>query len=117
MGWTRFTNLDAVAKSLPKSLFSIVAEKDGELVGATRVSGDGAMYFYIMDVAVMPELQGRGIGTALMNAAVEFIAGSGAEHALTFLFTGASGQLLQPAKAVWIRRPGDMALWDVGQTA
>jgi GNAT superfamily N-acetyltransferase len=89
VGWTSFTNLEAVAKSLPKSLFSIVAEKDGELVGTTRVCGDGAMYFYIMDVAVMPDLQGRGIGTALMNAAVEFIGNSGAGHALTFLFTGA----------------------------
>jgi len=48
------------------------------------------MYFYVMDVAVMPEMQGRGIGTALMNAAVEFIAASGAGPALTYLFTGAA---------------------------
>jgi GNAT superfamily N-acetyltransferase len=89
VGWTSFTNLEAVAKSLPKSLFSIVAEKDGELIGTTRVGGDGAIFFYIMDVAVMPELQGRGIGTALMNAAIEFIRNSGADHALTYLFTGA----------------------------
>ena len=89
VGWTSFTNLDAVAKSLPKSLFSIVAEKDGELIGTTRVAGDGALFFYIMDVAVMPEMQGRGIGTALMNAAIEFIGNSDAEYALTYLFTGA----------------------------
>jgi GNAT superfamily N-acetyltransferase/predicted enzyme related to lactoylglutathione lyase len=89
VGWSNHTNLDAVAKSFPKSLFSIVAEKDGELIGLTRVAGDGAVYFYIMDVAVMPESQGRGIGTVLMNAAVEFINGSSAEHALTYLFTTA----------------------------
>lgn len=89
VGWTSFTDLEAVAKSLPKSLFSIVAEKDGELAGTTRVGGDGALFFYIMDVAVMPEMQGRGIGTALMNAAIEFINNAGAEKSLTFLFTGA----------------------------
>lgn len=89
VGWTSFTNLDAFAKSAPKSLYSIVAEKEGELIGATRVAGDGAMFFYIMDVAVMPDLQGRGIGTALMNAAITFILNSGAEAALTCLFTGA----------------------------
>lgn len=89
VGWTSFTDLEAVAQSLPKSLFSIVAEKEGELIGTTRVSGDGSLFFYIMDVAVMPELQGRGIGTALMNAAVEYIRGHGGEHALTYLFTGA----------------------------
>ena len=89
VGWTNFTNLDAVSKSLPQSLFSIVAEKEGELVGMTRVGGDGAIFFYIMDVAVMPDMQGMGIGTALMNAAIEFIHQSGAEHALTYLFTGA----------------------------
>ena len=89
VGWTSFTNLEAVAKSLPLSLFSIVAEKDGELIGTTRVSGDGALYFYIMDVAVMPAMQGRGIGTALMNAAIEYITRTGADHALTYLFTAA----------------------------
>jgi GNAT superfamily N-acetyltransferase len=89
VGWTSFTNLDAVARSLPQSLFSIVAEKDGHLIGTTRVGGDGALYFYIMDVAVMPEMQGRGIGTVLMNAAIEFIRNTGAEHALTCLFTNA----------------------------
>jgi len=89
VGWTSFTNLDAVAESLPKSLFSVVAEKDGELIGTTRVGGDGALFFYIMDVAVMPEIQGRGVGTALMNAAIEFISNTSAKHALTYLFTGA----------------------------
>ncbi|HEX4083543.1 MAG TPA: GNAT family N-acetyltransferase [Chthoniobacteraceae bacterium] len=89
VGWSGFTNLEAVAKSLPQSLFSIVAEKDGELIGATRVGGDGAIFFYIMDVAVMPEMQGRGIGTALMNAAVAYISANAPEGALTYLFTGA----------------------------
>lgn len=89
VGWASFTDLNAVAKSLPKSLFSIVAEKEGRLAGTTRVGGDGALFFYIMDVAVMPELQGRGIGTALMNAAIEFIKSAGSEKALTYLFTAA----------------------------
>jgi GNAT superfamily N-acetyltransferase/uncharacterized glyoxalase superfamily protein PhnB len=87
VGWTSFTNLDAFAISASKSLFSIVAEKNGELIGTTRVGGDGAIFFYIMDVAVMPEMQGQGIGTALMNAAVEFIRSTAPQHALTYLFT------------------------------
>ena len=89
VGWSGFTNLESVAKSLPQSLFSIVAEKDGELIGLTRVGGDGAVFFYIMDVAVLPEMQGRGIGTALMDAAVEYINAHAPEGALTYLFTGA----------------------------
>jgi GNAT superfamily N-acetyltransferase len=36
----------------------------------SRVIGDGQQFFYVMDVAVHPAHQGRGIGTALMNEIV-----------------------------------------------
>jgi GNAT superfamily N-acetyltransferase len=85
--WQSFTDYAAAEKSLPQSLFCIVAEHGGKLAGMARVMGDGATYYYIMDMAVMPELQGRGIGTALMNAAVDFIRTQGNEKALTCLFT------------------------------
>jgi GNAT superfamily N-acetyltransferase/uncharacterized glyoxalase superfamily protein PhnB len=89
VGWQSFTDYAAAEKSLPQSLFCLVAEHDGAMAGMARVMGDGAMYYYIMDVAVMPEMQGRGTGTALMNAVVDFIKQGGNEKALTILFTHA----------------------------
>ncbi|GEM_PF-1012873 len=89
VGWQSFTDLESVAASLPKSLFGVVAEIDGECIGMARIGGDGALFYYVMDVAVMPDLQRRGIGTALMNALVEFMQSRAQKHALPMLFTGA----------------------------
>lgn len=89
VGWTAFTNFDAAAASLPQSLFSVVAELDGQCIGLSRVIGDGQQFFYIMDVAVLPEHQGRGIGTALMNEIVDHIHRAAPPKALVGLFTGA----------------------------
>lgn len=89
VGWTAFNNLDAAAKSLPQSLFSIVAEVEGRCVGLARVIGDGAQFFYLMDVAVMPDLQGRGLGTGLMNEIVEYLQTHAPDRAMVGLYTGA----------------------------
>lgn len=32
-----------------------------------RIVGDGAIYFYIQDIIVIPSYQGRGIGLLIMN--------------------------------------------------
>lgn len=88
--WTTFTNFEAVAKSLPQSLFCVVAEADGRFVGMARVIGDGAQFFYIMDVAVLPEMQGRGIGTGLMNEIVDYIQRAAPDNKLVGLYTGAN---------------------------
>lgn len=47
---------------------------DGELaVGMARLLGDGGMSFYIKDLAVRPEYQGKGVGRLLMTAIEEYI--------------------------------------------
>lgn len=89
VGWTAFTNYEAAAKSLPQSLHCLVAELDGQLVGMCRVIGDGQQFFYVMDVAVLPDHQGCGIGTALMNQLVDYVKRTAPPKALIGLFTGA----------------------------
>lgn len=88
VGWNSFTNPEAAAASLPQSLFCVVAEFEGALVGMSRVIGDGQQFFYVMDVAVHPDHQGRGIGTALMNEVVVYIRRTAPPKALVGLFTG-----------------------------
>lgn len=88
VNWQGFLNFDVVPKSLPQSLFSVVAEKDGRMIGMARVCGDDAIYYYVMDVAVAPEYQGGGIGTALMNEIVDYFQKNAPDKALVTLFTG-----------------------------
>ena len=54
--------------ALRTGLFSVTAFCEGKAVGMGRFVGDGAMYWYIQDMAVLPEYQGRGIGKAARSS-------------------------------------------------
>ena len=60
-------------KALSASLVKLSAEDDGETVGMVRVAGDGAFVFVIADLLVRPDRRGEGIGTTLVNCAVDAI--------------------------------------------
>jgi GNAT superfamily N-acetyltransferase len=72
VGWGEMTD-DGVAAGLPRALFAVVLELDGEAVGCARVVGDGGLYFYLQDVIVLPEHQGRGQGARLMDALMAYL--------------------------------------------
>jgi len=50
-----------------------VQDSEGVTVGMGRVIGDGGWYFHIVDMAVLPEHQRRGIGDAILSALIERI--------------------------------------------
>ena len=67
--WAKARARDVVERSLRHSLcFGAYAE--GEQVGFARVVTDRAVFAYLMDVFVLPEHQGQGIGKALVRAVV-----------------------------------------------
>jgi GNAT superfamily N-acetyltransferase len=49
----------------------ILHEPDGETVGMGRVLGDGGWYFHVVDMAVLPEHQRRGLGDTLLKALLD----------------------------------------------
>ena len=46
----------------------VVEETGGEVVGMGRLLGDGGWYFHVVDMAVLPEHQRRGLGDAVLTA-------------------------------------------------
>ena len=64
------------AAALPGAWAAVHAmdEGSGEVVGMGRVLGDGGWYFHIIDMAVLPSHQRRGIGAAILQALLEEIA-------------------------------------------
>lgn len=59
---------DAAAKcGLPNTLFAVQLLQAGEVVGMGRVVGDGGTAFQVVDIAVLPAHQGRGLGKRIMG--------------------------------------------------
>ena len=72
VGWPTFHPND-VEVALSNSLFSACVLHKGVVIGMARVIGDGRLIFYVQDLIVDPEHQGRGIGSKLMSKALNYI--------------------------------------------
>ena len=92
VGWGQVMNFEAAAGALPRSLHAVVACQGSEVVGMGRIVGDGAIFFYIQDVAVDPRVQGQGIGRRILEALVGWVQAHAPEKAFLGLFA-ASGAL------------------------
>ncbi|OJF09911.1 GNAT family N-acetyltransferase [Couchioplanes caeruleus] len=51
----------------------VVHQETGTTVGMGRVLGDGGWYFHVVDMAVLPDHQRRGIGDAVLTTLLEAI--------------------------------------------
>ncbi len=65
-GWAMLDDV-VVSKGLENDLHSVCIFDSNKLIGIGRVVGDGAIYFYIQDIIVIPEYKGKGIGKLIMN--------------------------------------------------
>jgi GNAT superfamily N-acetyltransferase len=68
--WARDRTREWVERSLRLSARVVGLYEDGRQAGLARVVSDGGIA-YLADVYVLPRLRGRGLGTALVRAAVE----------------------------------------------
>ena len=71
-GWGEIP-YDQAEISIKNSYASFSAECDGKIIGMVRLLGDGGMAFFLKDFVISPEYQGKGIGTALLRHAEEYI--------------------------------------------
>jgi GNAT superfamily N-acetyltransferase/uncharacterized glyoxalase superfamily protein PhnB len=88
VGWARPAGPETVPPVLKAALYGAVAVVDGQTVGCALLTGDSAGFYYVRDVIVHPDWQGRRIGTALMQALMEYLRAHAPEDALAGLFTG-----------------------------
>lgn len=72
VGWKKLTE-DQAKMALSNSLITVVAMEDGKPIGMGRVVGDGAVISYIQDLIVIPGVQGKGIGSAILNELIKFV--------------------------------------------
>jgi GNAT superfamily N-acetyltransferase len=69
--WAAGRTMETVERSVAASLNFGAYAPDGSMVGAARVVTDGVTFGWLCDVFVLDEHRGRGLGVALVRAAVE----------------------------------------------
>lgn len=69
--WLNFSR-EQTEKALNNSLYTVVAEDDGKVVGMGRMTGDG-LYYLIVDIVVQPDHQKKGIGSAIIDMMIDYV--------------------------------------------
>lgn len=75
--WDGAPTFEQVELGLKNTLFRVSVWDDDKVIGMARMNGDLGLNYYIKDVVVRPEYQGRGIGRMLINALLQFINDNG----------------------------------------
>lgn len=92
---TGFRNrpITQVEQALENDLLDVVAVANNEVIGMGRLVGDGVMYWYLQEIIVLPEYQGKGIGTSIVNHLLEYIKNNTSEGDFTCVgLTAAEGK-------------------------
>lgn len=71
-GWDMLSD-EVVSKGLKNDLYSVCVFDENKLIGIGRIVGDGAIYFYIQDIIVIPEYKGKGIGKLIMQHIEDYL--------------------------------------------
>ncbi len=81
--WAKDRSIDAIRKSIEHSrCYSLLFE--GRFIGFARMVTDYATFAYLCDVFVLPEFQGKGYGSVLLEAVTKDAAYQGMRQ---YLFT------------------------------
>lgn len=66
-------DIEAATIGLQNSVYSVMIKKGETIVGMGRIIGDGGCFCQVVDICVLPENQGQGIGKIIMQQISNFI--------------------------------------------
>ena len=75
VGWSVIEEKQALT-GIHNSVFLVAAVHGNKTVGMARVVSDGGYVVIIVDVIVLPDYQGQGIGKSMMQKVMEYISNS-----------------------------------------
>ena len=89
-GWHLYNETSTVQKLLEAPIFALVAEDSNtnKTIGCVLLLSDEASFYYIKDLIVHPDWQGKQVGTALMKELTNWLENNGANKALVALSKG-----------------------------
>jgi GNAT superfamily N-acetyltransferase len=66
---------EAAARGLPNTVFGVSLREGDRLLAMGRIIGDGGCFLQVVDIAVVPDRQGQGLGKAVMQQLDEWLRG------------------------------------------
>jgi ribosomal protein S18 acetylase RimI-like enzyme len=75
--WGNGPSLEQTRLAMEHTLFRVSVYDGDKIVAMARMNGDMGLDYYIKDVIVRPEYQGRGIGRMLIDELLKFISENG----------------------------------------
>jgi GNAT superfamily N-acetyltransferase len=88
----------------------VVCEAGGPAVGMGRVIGDGGWYFHVVDMAVLPDHQRRGLGDAILTALLDRIRAAAPDGAFVNLLADPTGRRLYGRHGFTSTAPGAVGM-------
>ena len=75
--WDEAPSIDQVKLAMENTLFRVSVFDNEKLIAMARVIGDKGLDYYIKDVVVIPEYQGKGVGRILIDELLKYINDNG----------------------------------------
>ncbi len=83
--WGQAPTLEQIKLAMEHTLFRVSIFDDDKIIAMARMIGDMGLNYYIKDVIVRPEYQGKGIGRMLINELLEFVNSNGIRDTSIFV--------------------------------
>jgi len=85
---------EAAARGLPNTQFGVSIEHAGRVIGMGRIIGDGGCFYQVVDIAIEPAHQGRGLGKRIVAALVDWLHANAPDGAYVSLIADGPAQFL-----------------------
>lgn len=89
---------------------TVIHMETSAIVGMGRVIGDGGWYFHVIDMAVLPEHQRRGLGDAILGALLARIRAQAPPGAYVSLLADPPGRKLYQRHGFTETAPGSVGM-------
>ncbi len=87
-------SLEAAEAGLPNTWYAVTVRHAGQTIGMGRIIGDGGTAFQIVDIAVEPAHQGKGLGKRIVAALVDHLRANAPASAYVSLIADGDAQHL-----------------------
>lgn len=105
IGW-KPVNEELASVSLGRSIYSVSLRNENQLIGMARIISDGALFYYVQDVIVHPDFQGKGYGHQLMEC-IEVYLNENAQEGSTIGLFSVSGMESFYSRYAYLERNGE----------